>query len=224
MLKDLVSRVKSEIDEEKRTREESQESLLGLLEEACNKMYRAAKEWLQSIIVYNKYIGFIFCYRRHTAFRIYCKIILLSPFDEDERSSPERTYHETQYHLDCGGTLGYDYEMERRISLCSHLAARNTLPLYNLFYTFIYKELWSALSNWVEYLSETIRPILGSLIVIMISPHRLHTILNHLLFYGWIYFLCGEFIWNHHMSGWLNKLIKFTLRDMIPLRATMNST
>lgn len=44
MLKDLVSRVKSEIDEEKRTREESQESLLGLLEEACNKMYRAAKE------------------------------------------------------------------------------------------------------------------------------------------------------------------------------------
>lgn len=45
MLKDLVSRVKSEIDEEKRTREESQESLLGLLEEACNKMYKAAKEW-----------------------------------------------------------------------------------------------------------------------------------------------------------------------------------
>ena len=44
MLKDLVSRVKSEIDEEKRTREESQESLLGLLEEACNKMYKAAKE------------------------------------------------------------------------------------------------------------------------------------------------------------------------------------
>lgn len=44
MLKDLVSRVKSEIEDEKHQREESQESLLALLEEACNKMYRAAKE------------------------------------------------------------------------------------------------------------------------------------------------------------------------------------
>lgn len=44
MLKDLVSRVKSEIEEEKKQREESQEQLLSLLEEACNKMYKAAKD------------------------------------------------------------------------------------------------------------------------------------------------------------------------------------
>ena len=44
MLKDLVARVKSEIEEEKKLREESQEQLLGLLEDAANKIYRAAKD------------------------------------------------------------------------------------------------------------------------------------------------------------------------------------
>lgn len=39
-----MSRVKSEIEEEKKLREESQESLLSLLEDACNKMYKAAKD------------------------------------------------------------------------------------------------------------------------------------------------------------------------------------
>ena len=44
MLKDLVSRVKSEIEDEKREREEGQENLLALLEEAANKMHKAHKE------------------------------------------------------------------------------------------------------------------------------------------------------------------------------------
>lgn len=44
MLKDLVSRVKSEIEEEKELREEGQEHLLHLLEHACDKMHAAHKE------------------------------------------------------------------------------------------------------------------------------------------------------------------------------------
>jgi Ser-tRNA(Ala) deacylase AlaX len=38
MLKELVNRVKAEIDEERRERETSQETLLTLLEDTCNKL------------------------------------------------------------------------------------------------------------------------------------------------------------------------------------------
>lgn len=38
MLRDLVSRVKSEIEAEKKDRESSEENLLNLIEELCNKL------------------------------------------------------------------------------------------------------------------------------------------------------------------------------------------
>lgn len=38
MLKDFINRVKGEIEDERKERELSQETLLNLLEEACNKL------------------------------------------------------------------------------------------------------------------------------------------------------------------------------------------
>ena len=38
MLKDVIEKVKREIDNEKREREETEENLLGLLENACQKL------------------------------------------------------------------------------------------------------------------------------------------------------------------------------------------
>jgi len=46
MLKDLVNRVKSEIDEERKERENSQETLISLLEDACNKLCSTAQQWV----------------------------------------------------------------------------------------------------------------------------------------------------------------------------------
>ncbi|CAD8124217.1 unnamed protein product [Paramecium sonneborni] len=42
MLKDIVNRVKVELDQEKKTREQSEEHLLSLLEDTCNKLSIAA--------------------------------------------------------------------------------------------------------------------------------------------------------------------------------------
>ena len=38
MLRDLVNRVKGEIDNERKDREGSEETILNLIEEACNKL------------------------------------------------------------------------------------------------------------------------------------------------------------------------------------------
>jgi len=38
MLKDVVSRVKSEIEYERKNRESSEETILNLLEDTCNKL------------------------------------------------------------------------------------------------------------------------------------------------------------------------------------------
>jgi len=42
MLKDVVSKVKTEIETEKKEREMTEETLLGLLEETCNKLNQAS--------------------------------------------------------------------------------------------------------------------------------------------------------------------------------------
>lgn len=42
MLKDVVNRVKVELDQERKIREETEEHLLSLLEDTCNKLSAAA--------------------------------------------------------------------------------------------------------------------------------------------------------------------------------------
>jgi hypothetical protein len=38
MLKEMINRIKTEIETERKSREENEETLLGLLEETCNKL------------------------------------------------------------------------------------------------------------------------------------------------------------------------------------------
>jgi len=45
MLKELVNRIKAEIDEERKDREQSQETLVTLLEDAANKLCATAESW-----------------------------------------------------------------------------------------------------------------------------------------------------------------------------------
>lgn len=45
MLKDVVNRVKLELDQEKSVREDAEEHLLSLLEDTCNKLSTAANLW-----------------------------------------------------------------------------------------------------------------------------------------------------------------------------------
>jgi hypothetical protein len=42
MMKDVVTRVKNELDNEKKLREETEENLLNLIEDTCNKLSTAA--------------------------------------------------------------------------------------------------------------------------------------------------------------------------------------
>lgn len=41
MLKDVVNRIKTEVDNEKKNRESTEETLLALLEDTCNKVNAA---------------------------------------------------------------------------------------------------------------------------------------------------------------------------------------
>ena len=44
MLRDMVSKIKTEIDSEKKDRQENEETLLSLLEDTCNKLNSAAPQ------------------------------------------------------------------------------------------------------------------------------------------------------------------------------------
>ena len=45
MLKDVVNRVKNELEDERKNREYAEENLLNLLEETCNKLNNATSYW-----------------------------------------------------------------------------------------------------------------------------------------------------------------------------------
>ena len=49
MLRDLVNRVKGEIDNERKDREGSEETILNLIEEACNKLSAIWKNFAENI-------------------------------------------------------------------------------------------------------------------------------------------------------------------------------
>ena len=48
MLKDVVNRVKNELEDERKNREYAEENLLNLLEETCNKLNNATNYWFYS--------------------------------------------------------------------------------------------------------------------------------------------------------------------------------
>jgi len=47
MLKDMVNKIKIEIENEKKDREENEETLLSLLEDTCNKLNATQVQWIR---------------------------------------------------------------------------------------------------------------------------------------------------------------------------------
>jgi len=52
MLKDVVNRVKQDIDGERKCRENSEETLLSLLEDTCSKLNTASLAWFLFLFLY----------------------------------------------------------------------------------------------------------------------------------------------------------------------------
>lgn len=51
LLRDMVNRIKSELENEKKERESSEETLLSLLEETCTKLNTASIIWYYDILI-----------------------------------------------------------------------------------------------------------------------------------------------------------------------------
>lgn len=56
MLKDVVNKVKGEIDSERKNRESTEDTLLSLLEDTCSKLNTASLAWLIIILLNKKKI------------------------------------------------------------------------------------------------------------------------------------------------------------------------